>query len=365
MALGISIYPLLSSKEENIDYIKKARDLGYERIFTSMLEVDENKEKALEQVACYRELLNYAKNLGMKVFIDINPQVLKNIEVDPTDLSFFVDLGCTGIRLDGVFNGIFESMMTYNEYGLEIEINGSFNSSYVNNIVDLRCNKEKLVVCHNFYPEEYTGLPKDYFVSCMERHKGLGLKVAAFVNATKGGMQGPWPTNDGLPTLEKHRNRDMLAQAQELAALGVDDILIGNAFATDEELKALASVNLSILKLKMHSNRELTDIEKGFLNKQLSDRRESSEQIIRHSYSRVDLKGTEIKSDRDDTIIVKKGTVLLNNNKYLNYKGELIIAKQDIRIDSRRNVVGYIDEDYLDLLDYIYMGKNFSLFMDK
>lgn len=365
MALGISIYPLLSSKEENLEYIKKARDLGYERIFTSMLEVDTNKDKALEQVSYYRELLNYARDLGMKVFIDINPQVLKNIDVDPSDLSFFVDLGCTGIRLDGVFNGIYESMMTYNEYGLEIEINGSINSAYVNNIIDLRCNKEKLVVCHNFYPEEYTGLPKDYFVSCMERHKGLGLKVAAFVNATKGGMQGPWPTNDGLPTLEKHRHRDILAQAQELAALGVDDIIIGNAFATDEELEALASVNLSVLKLKMNSDRELTEIEKGFLNKQLSDRIESSEQIIRYSHSRFALKNTEIKSDRDETVVVKKGTVLLNNDKYLNYKGELIIAKQDIRIDNRRNIVGYIDEDYLDLLDYIFMGKKFSLFMDK
>lgn len=361
MGLGISVYPLLSSKEENLEYIKKARNLGYERIFTSMLEVSKEKEEALKQVDIYRDILTYARDLGMRVFIDINPEVLKNIDIDPKDLKFFVDLGCTGIRLDGVFNGIYESMMTYNEYGLEIEINGSFNSAYVNNIVDLKCNKEKLVVCHNFYPEEYTALSKDYFKSCMKRHKDLGLKVAAFVNATKGGMQGPWPANDGLPTLEKHRHLDILAQGQELKMFGVDDIIIGNAFATDEELEALTRVNSSEVVLKMDTFRELTEIEKSFIEKSLSDRKESGESVIRHSYSRVEFKNTEIKKDREETIVVKRGTVLLNNDGYLNYKGELLIAKEDIRIDNRRNIVGYINEDYINLLDFIYMGQKFRI----
>ena len=361
MALGISIYPLLSDKKETLEYIKKASSLGFKRVFTSILEVDGERDKALIQIETYREILKYAKKLGMQVFIDVNPKVLESIGVDFKDLSFFVDLGCTGIRLDDIFNGIYESMMTYNEFGLDIEINGSLNSSYINNIVDFRANKKKLVVCHNFYPEEYTGLSKKHFISCMQRHKGLGLKVAAFVNANKGGMQGPWAANDGLSTLEVHRHKDILAQAQELIALGVDDILIGNAFATDEELNILAKMQEGIIKLKMTSDRELTSIEKGFLNTQLADRNESSDLVIRYSMSKITLKDVKIASDREETITVKKGTILLNNDNYLNYKGELLIAKQNIKIDNRRNVVGYIDEDYLDLLEYICTGKSFSI----
>ena len=346
MGIGISIYPLLSSKEDNINYIKKAYDLGYSRIFTSMLEVDSEKEKALKQIECYREIMNYAKNLGMRVFIDINPQVLKNIGVDPTDLKFFLDLGVTGIRLDGIFNGIHEMMMTYNEYNLDIEINGSLNTSYANNIVDFGCKKEKLVVCHNFYPEEYTGLSLEFFNSCMERHKSLGLKTAAFVNGTKGGKMGPWPTNDGLPTLEKHRYKDIVAQADELFALGVDDVIIGNAFATNEELEALANLDKDIINLKF---------------KVLNDRHESSEQIIRYSMGRVEFKNTSIPSDNTGNKVVKRGTVLINNDEYLNYKGELIIAREELKIDNRRNVIGSIEEDYLDLLDYIKYGKKFII----
>lgn len=361
MSLGISIYPLVSNKEENLEYINKAHKLGYTRVFTSILEIDSKEETALEQIKCYKELLNHAKNLGMKVFIDINPEVLKTIGVDPNDLSFFVDLGCTGIRLDGIFNGIHESMMTYNEYGLEIEINGSLNTSYVNNIVDLGCKKEKLVVCHNFYPEEYTGLSLEFYRMCIKRHKSLGLKVAAFVNSTKGGKLGPWPTNDGLPTLEKHRYLDIVAQANELYALGTDDIIIGNAFATDEELEALSKLDKDIIELKFIPCKNLTEEETFLINSKMSDRNDSSSQIIRYSNGRFDLKDKSIPIDSTDDKIVKKGTVLINNNNFFNYKGELIIARNELKVDNRRNVIGYIDYDFIDNLDYIKYGKKFIL----
>ena len=363
MAIGISIYPLVSSKEENLEYINKAHKLGYSRIFTSMLEVDSEKEKALEQIDCYRELLTHARDLGMNVFIDINPEVLKNIGVDPSDLKFFVDLGITGIRLDGIFNGIHESMMTYNPYGLEIEINGSLNTSYVNNIVDFGCKKEKLVVCHNFYPEEYTGLTLEFYNMCMERHKSLGLKTAAFVNSIDGGKLGPWPTNDGLPTLEHHRNLDMIAQANELFALGTDDVIIGNAFATDEELEALSKLDKDVIELKFTACTEIAPEVQAYMHTVLNDRNESSGQIIRASKGRIELKDISIPSDNSGTKIVKRGTVLINNDKYFNYKGEIIIARHDLKVDDRRNVIGHIDEGFLDNLNYIKYGKKFKLIL--
>ncbi|MGL4773960.1 MAG: MupG family TIM beta-alpha barrel fold protein, partial [Clostridium sp.] len=187
MALGISIYPLQSKVEENEVYIRKAAGLGYKRIFTSFLEIDKNKEKALEQVDRYRKLLNLGRELGMEVFVDINPEVLKVIEVDPQDFKFFEELGATGLRLDGAFNGFYEAYLTYNNCNLDIEINGSFDSSYVNSIIDLGGRKNKLLTCHNFYPEEYTGLSLECFLKCNERHKKLSLRTAAFVTSQEGG----------------------------------------------------------------------------------------------------------------------------------------------------------------------------------
>lgn len=47
--LGISVYPDHSDPQTDRDYIKKAAELGYTRIFMSMLEVTEGKEKVSEK----------------------------------------------------------------------------------------------------------------------------------------------------------------------------------------------------------------------------------------------------------------------------------------------------------------------------
>ncbi|WP_300381413.1 MupG family TIM beta-alpha barrel fold protein [Clostridium sp.] len=361
MGLGISIYPLNSGLEDNKRYIEKSSKLGYSRIFTSMLELNPNKEKALEQVEKYRELLNLSKDLGMKVFIDINPEVLKIIDVNPMDLQFFKELGATGLRLDGMFNGFYESMITYNKFDLDIEINGSFDSGYVNNILDIGCKKGKLVTCHNFYPEKDTGLGIEYFKSCNSRHKSLGLHTAGFVHATNGGNQGPWKSNDGLCTLEKHRGIDVTVQAQELFALGIDDVIIGNAFASDEELQALKDLDENIITLKVRLEEEITEVEKSVFNKVLQNRWDLSDSVVRHTMSRKELKSKEIESRTKEDNVVSRGTILINNNNYYNYKGEVLIVCKDITLDNRRNVIGIVCESHLELLKYITSGKKFKL----
>ena len=360
MGIGISIYPLNSTVEENKAYIEKAAKLGYSRVFTSMLELDSHKEKALNQVEKYRELLKFSRNLGMRVFIDINPEVLKIIDINPMDLKFFKDLGATGLRLDGMFNGFYESMVTFNKFDLDIEINGSFDSGYVNNIMDIGCKRGKLVTCHNFYPEKDTGLGLEYFKACHMRHKSLGLHTAAFVDATKGGRLGPWLSNDGLCTLEKHRGIDITVQAQELFALGIDDVIIGNAFATDEELESLAKLDENIISLKV-TMEEVTEVEKSIFNKVLQNRWDYSDSVIRHTMGRKEFKDKEIKSTTKEDRIVPIGTVLINNNDYLNYKGEVLVACKDIALDNRRNVIATVCNSHIELLKYIKSGKKFKL----
>ena len=48
------------------------------------------------------------------------------------------------------FSGLEESIMTYNPYGLKIEINMSNGTKYVDNIMSHRPNRENLIGCHNF-----------------------------------------------------------------------------------------------------------------------------------------------------------------------------------------------------------------------
>ncbi|MGC3758334.1 MupG family TIM beta-alpha barrel fold protein, partial [Enterococcus faecalis] len=52
---------------------------------------------------------------------------------------------------------------------------------------------------------------------------------------------GPWPTQDGLCSLEDHRDLEIVTQVKHLVLTGlIDDITVGNAYASEAELAAMA-----------------------------------------------------------------------------------------------------------------------------
>lgn len=59
----------------------------------------------------------------------------------------------------------------------------------------------------------------------------MNLPVAAFISSRQPGAFGPWNVNEGLCTLEMHRDLPIDLQARHLFATGlVDDVLIANCF---------------------------------------------------------------------------------------------------------------------------------------
>ena len=79
--------------------------------------------------------------------------------------------------------------------------------------------------CHNFYPQQYTGLSLAHFNKCNEKMKSMHLPVAAFISSNSEGTYGPWPVNEGLCTLEMHRG---LEQRTELSCHGFFLGILGN-----------------------------------------------------------------------------------------------------------------------------------------
>ncbi len=68
---------------------------------------------------------------------------------------------------------------------------------------------------------------------------------------------------DGLPTLEEDRDLPIDVQAMHLFASNmIDDVIIGNAYASETELKALAKVNRYQLMLHVDYVKDISDIEK-------------------------------------------------------------------------------------------------------
>lgn len=360
--LGISVYPNHKPINEIVDYIHLAGKYGFKRIFTCLLSASDKSVD--EVVAEFKVMLEAANQEGMEVIADLDPTVFKNLNASIHDLKLFKEMGLSGIRLDMGFSGQEEALMTYNQYGLKIELNMSNGTKYVDNILSYIPNKENLYGCHNFYPHIYTGLDYDHFIKCSEQFKSLGLKTAAFVNSPSAD-HGPWPVSEGLCTLEEHRNLPIEVQAKHLWATGlIDDVIVANAFASEEELKALSEINKDMIVLDVELVNDIPEIERKIvLEEPHFNRGDISSYMIRSTQSRVKYKGHAFPPF--NTPDIRRGDVLIDSDLYSRYAGELQVAIKDMKNYGKTNVVGRIKEDEIFLLDYIKPWMTFGFRLKK
>lgn len=356
--LGISLYPEGATLESNKRYVNKAKECGFDRIFTCLLSVEGDKEKVILE---FKELMEYCKNRGFEVIVDVAPSIFKDLGISYDDLSFFKEIGVDGLRLDEGFSGLEESMMTFNKEGLKIELNVSQPNYYLENILSYEPDKHMLLGCHNFYPKKHTGLNRKLFLENSKKYQKNGVRVAAFVSS-KEATFGPWKVSEGLCTLEEHRDiNDITVQARDLWNSGVvDDVIIANCFASDKELEELGKLRRGLLEIDVELEVELNEVESKILFSELHFQRgDCSEYSIRSTMPRVKYKNESIdmKNIRD----IRFGDVLIENSKVTRYKGEVHIALQDLKNEGNYNVVGRVREDNLIFLTMVKPWQKFKL----
>lgn len=355
--LGISIYPERSTFAQDKAYLDLAYQYGFKRVFTSLLEINGDKDEVLTG---FKKPVNYANSLGMEVMVDINPSLFDQLGISYDDLSFFHDMGAAGVRLDLGFTGAEEAKMTRNPYGIKVEINMSQGTDYVDNIMSYSPNPDNLLGSHNFYPMRYSGLALDHFIYCTQKFNRYNLNTMAFVNSHDATF-GPWPYNDGLASLELHRDLAIETQVKHMKLLGgINDITIGNAYASEAELKAMSQAFFSAEPaLKIVPNADITANERVVLfESEHSYRGDRSEYIIRSTMTRVWHKDKDFPAH--DTKAIHRGDILIGNENFGQYKGETQIALKDMPNHGQINIVGQIAQSELFLLDYIKPWSGFT-----
>lgn len=358
--LGLSVYPEKSTEKEVYDYLELGAKYGFSRIFTCLLSVDEPKEKIMKDFGSF---MKKAHELGYEVAVDTNPNVFKHLGANYNDLKPFHDMGVDIVRLDGSFGTTQDIEITRNPYGILIEFNGSFDQG-VELLLKNGGNKDQVTICHNFFPERYSGLDWQLFRKLNKYWKSLNLRTAAFVSSNATNTHGPWNVFCGLPTVEIMRGLPIDLQARYYLATGdVDDIMIGNAYATEEELKALSEVDLQKVSLRMDEVQELSDVEKEIIYDYAPhwDRYDHSSFFLRSSMCRLNYRDTSIPHRPCDQKVFKRGDVLIVNDNLAHYRGELEIVLTEIPNDGERNLCGHIKEEELNLLDMIQPGHYFKI----
>lgn len=356
--LGISIYPDKADEKEVKDYIDLASKYGFTRIFSCLLSAEEDKQEIVKK---FKNINSYAKSKGFEIIVDVAPNIFPKLGASYTDLSFFKEILADGLRLDVGYTGNEEALMTFNEQGLIIEINMSNDTHYVDTIMDFIPNKNKLYGCHNFYPHKYFGLGIEYFMKCTENFTKYGLNTAAFISSGVDNSFGPWLVREGLPTLEMHRNMPIDVQFKHYLAMGnIDDIIISNCYASEDEFKSIASLRRDMLTFDIKFVDNIPGVEKKIvLEEQHYNRGDKNEYAIRSTQSRVKYKKHNflLFNPKDN---IEIGDVIIESAEYGHYAGELQIATKPMKNSGKSNVIGSISQDEIFLLDYIKPWQKFA-----
>ena len=349
--LGISVFPEHTTKEKAYAYMRRAGELGYKRVFTCFLSVTESKE---ETVKNFKEFCDVAHEAGMIVAADTNPEVFGKLGATPYDLSVFKEIGLDIIRLDGHFGETEDIAITHNPYGIMIEYNAS-GTIAIENMIECGADAENMCFCSNFYPQRHTGMGLERYTELASRYRKAGMRLASFVTSQEKDTFGPWPVYDGLPTLEMHRDLPVDLQLRHHNAINLaQDILIGNCFASDEELKALAETDLTKINMKIDLEPDLSDTERDVIFwDRHAQRDDCNDMIIRSTWTRVVYKGRPVPPRKRKDPVVHRGDVLVVNDNLEHYRGELWLIKKDMEVSDQYNLVGHLKENEDILLDYI------------
>lgn len=381
--LGVSLYPEQETLEQIDAYLKTASEHGFTKVFTSMFSVPGTKE---EVIAYFKDFCAIAHKYGMVVSGDCNGEFFDKLGATEKDLSVFKEIGMDILRMDFSFNDERDAVLINNVEGIKIELNTAM-VPVIENAVKNGADIKNISTCHNFYPERYTAPSLEAINKVNEYWKEKGVPVAIFISSQVKGTHGPWPVSDGLPTIEEHRSMPIEVQLKHCLALNnVDEVIIGNAFASEEEFKAIAKVMKQVyvdvpkseglgfisdfiphgevkrIPFKINVEEGLTDTEKEILfdYPTHADLGDCLNYMLRSRWTRMIYKGKTIPERKSEKTKYTRGDVVIVNDNLAHYRGELQIVMKDMEVDGQRNLLGRIRDEELFILDSLGAGDMFT-----
>lgn len=326
--IGFSLY-----FEEKIDF-KKIIDNNkdFDLVFTS-LHYPASDESYKEFLKLYE--LCSANNI--RIYVDINNETLKTYPK-------LLEMGLI-LRLDFGFS--FEEIAKLSKK-TDLAINAStVTLGFLNELKKSNVNLEKITAIHNYYPLEYSGLAEDFFVSQNKMIKDFGMKVGAFVPGN-GQLRGP--VYKGLPTLEEDRYKNPYQVFVNLQRkFDLDLILLAEDTLNADKEYIIKFAKQNILTLPATFKDEYKNLEGIKVRPDISD------YLIRNERDKKEV----IPSNPQ---MIKRGDVVILNDLSGRYAGEIEIIKKDLNISQERNIIGRVDKNYENIIDYIRGGDKIEFY---
>lgn len=339
--LGISAY--VSSFNQHKDWYE--RFVGTDAmVFTSLHIPEEFDETFAGKV---KKMLTWFKERNFYVIVDISPRALEFLGL--ADLDELVEtFGINNLRLDFGFTAA-------DILAMKTSPDITFNATQQELFLELREKglETEIFFMHNFYPRAETGNDAEYFSELNQQLWDLGLEPIAFISGNDHRRR---PMHEGLPTLEYHRFMSPYIQYVQMARLyGIKWVFIGDERIDDESLSFIQQfMEDDVISLPV----ELDDRYQELIGETFTIRPDSPMNNLRLLESR-DFRPREDWTDGVKELLEMRGlgAITLDNMTYQRYQGEIQIMRTYFAKDERVNVIGYVSEEYMGLLECIKRGS--------
>lgn len=349
---GVSIFLNEGSEHTWESYLQEMKQIGMTGIFTS-LHIPEDDPSVYK--ARLRALGQLAKKYQLDLVADVSPKSFSYLGCDWDTAGELIAWGVTGLRVD---YGMEEKVIADLSHVMKVALNAStITEETIQRIKELGGNLKQMEAWHNYYPRAETGLGLDAFNHKNQWLHQLGVEVMAFI---PGEEMLRAPLYERLPTLEKHRYSSCFSAFVELDCnIWIDHVYIGDPGLSNHAIEQFKQYHeQKIFLLGVNFLEENSDLSTMFYQ-QHTNRIDAARDVIRSQNSRSYASKGNNTVKPMNCLERPRGTVTIDNQLYGRYMGEIQITKVDLPQDERVNVIGYIDETDIPLLDYMEGGASF------
>ncbi|TRM88990.1 hypothetical protein DJ529_03645 [Sulfolobus sp. C3] len=331
--IGFSIFPGWKEiKEEQIKLMKIARDYGFSEIFMGIGPGTHWKTPVREAFEIAKELLRGADDYY--AFLDINPEILKELNSSPRDLSKFKEAGFKGVRADYGFKK--EEIVEMSRQ-LIVELNPMLVTREELEYITRNADPERVKAIHNYYPVIYSGISREIFHEKNRLLKEKGIEIGAFIST---------PMFNLRTTLEILRFIEPFDSANYLFKY-VDRVLIGDPIPKEEwliQVQEVARLEGNVVRIKVYREDVIEYLTKNKFRVEDEDR----------EYAIVAI------TDQQFTLNCKCYTKIFRNSVALRGR-DIWIFTRDLDV-APFNLIGEIDDINLEIMKLL-RGKliNFRL----
>lgn len=359
MTCGISVYSCRDQAEleKAKSYISLAAKLGYCEVFSSL----HQPEHGMEVFDTAAELGRHIQSLSMDFCLDISGKKFMQLMSEQSGRAALKKIPISWLRMD---------------YGFSDE--AIFRAARELNVKGVMCNASVLEADriewlarevrdglgitvrahHNFYPRPETGISLGFMCEKSKQYLPYGIEVTACVAAHS---EPRGPLFAGLPTVESQRYMDIAHAALELRATGlVNSILIGDPYASEQELLAVAGVcRNEPIRLRVEPADGICEAERQILLSGAHHARPDEAECSIRSQSSREMASFGALIPARAAIERKRYDITIDNEKYLRYSGELQLLKRDLPVDERVNTVARVCPSDQPLVELIRPGDDF------